>query len=146
LGDAVHTVVGVMPPTFENAPAPDAVIWTPLQYEPGDGRAWGHHLRMIGRRKPDVDEAAGAREFAMIAANPVAEFPRVEWASLDGGLIVSTLQSDITRGVRPALLAILGAVALLLLIACVNVANLLVARSVRRQGEFTLRAMLGAGA
>ena len=63
---------------------------------------------------------------------------------MDPALRVTPLHDDLTRGVRPALLAILGAVALLLVIACVNVTNLLLARGVQRQGEFALRAALGA--
>ena len=60
------------------------------------------------------------------------------------GFIVDGLQSDLTRGVRPALLAILAAVILVLIIACVNVTNLMLARGVQRRGEFAMRVTLGA--
>ena len=73
------------------------------------------------------------------------EFARPPWASLDDGFLVHSLQDDLTRACEPALLAVLGAVLLLLTIACVNVTNLLLARGAERRGEFAMRAALGAG-
>ncbi|HET6680464.1 MAG TPA: ABC transporter permease, partial [Gemmatimonadaceae bacterium] len=139
------TVVGVMPPGFENASAPAAELWTTLQYDMTQGRAWGHHLRLIGRLRNGVTPVQAERELDRIALDPIPEFPRPDWASLADGLTVRSLQHDVTAAVRPALLAILGAVIVVLVIACVNVTNLLLARGAQRRGEFALRAALGAG-
>lgn len=144
-----YTVLGVMPRDFENVVASAARIWTPLQYDATlpsfEGREWGHHLEMIGRHRTGTDLAAVREDLARIAANPVVEAPRPPWASLEGGLLVGPLGDAVTRAARPVLLAITGAVVLLLLIACVNVTNLQLARGARRHGEFALRIALGAG-
>ena len=148
LDDNLYTVIGVMPRAFENVLAPTAELWSPLQYDaslPLDGREWGHHLQMAGRLRPGVGQEQAKREMDAIARGPVREFTRPPWASLKQGLMLNSLQDDITRGVRPALLAVLGAVLLLLAIACVNVMNLLLARGAQRRGEFAMRAALGAG-
>jgi putative ABC transport system permease protein len=144
LDDDSYIVLAVMPKGFESAVASSAEIWSPLLYDMSQGRAWGHHLRMLGRLRPGVTIDGAGRELDAIARTRVAEFPRQPWAELRGGLQVSSLQDDITRGVRPALLAILGAVALVLVIVCVNVTNLLLARGAQRRGEFAVRTALGA--
>ncbi|MGB8522330.1 MAG: ABC transporter permease [Candidatus Acidiferrales bacterium] len=150
LDGELYTVIGVMPPQLETVLAPSAQVWTPLRYDTRtittpDAAEWGHHLRMVALLRSDTPSKKAARELNGIAAAPVSEFPRLRWASLENGLIVDSLQADLTRGVRPALLALLGAVMLVLLIACVNVTNLLLARGAQRRGEFVMRSALGAG-
>jgi len=144
LDDDSHTVIGVMPSAFENVLAPSADIWSPLQYDMSQGRAWGHHLRMVGRLRPGAGIDQARQELDIIARAPAPEFPRPPWASAKDGFIVNSLQDDVTGAVKPALLAVLGAVLLLLTIACVNVTNLLLARGAQRSGEFAMRAALGA--
>ena len=149
LDDESFTVIGVMPSAFENVLASSAEAWSPLQYNAGnvtatDTREWGHHLRMVGRLRAGVSERQAKNDLASIVSTPVPEFPRPRWAAIPQGLIVDSLQDDVTRGVKPALLAVFGAVILVLLIACVNVTNLVLARGVQRQGEIAMRAALGA--
>jgi putative ABC transport system permease protein len=99
---------------------------------------------MIGRMRAGVRLDDLRNELNTIAGDRVPEFPRMAWASLRSGFLVDSLQADVTRGIKPALLAILGAVVLLLVIASVNVTNLLLARGVQRRGEFAMRIALGA--
>ncbi len=143
LDDDPFVVIGVMPRGFENVLAPSAEAWTLLQYELTDGRAWGHHLQLVGRLRSGVSIAQArsdldgiAPELKRLAAGADGFFP--------GGLAVVSLHDDITRGVRSSLYVIAGAVALVLVMACVNVTNLLLARGAHRRGEFAVRAALGA--
>lgn len=144
-----YTVVGVMPASFENVTAPMAQAWSLLQYDPllpsFDSREWGHHLDMLVRLRPDLGLDEARRTLGRIAEQPVPEFARPTWASMGQGFSVRRLRDAATVGTRPTMLVLLGAVALLLTIACVNVTVLLLARGSRRQGELALRAALGAG-
>lgn len=144
-----YTIIGVLPASFDNVLSPSAEIWSPLQYNAGnissfETREWGHHLRMVGRLLPGVSAERARTDLSWVSQTPVAEFPRARWATLDQGLVVEKLQDDLTRGVKPALIAVFGAVILVLVIACVNVTNLVLARGARRKGEFAMRAALGA--
>lgn len=143
-----YTVIGVMPPGFDNVLASSAEVWTTLQMNPHAAfqtREWGHHQTIVARLRPGLSIDQVRRDLDAIARTPVADFPRPEWASLAAGLLVHALQYDVTSGVRPAMLAVLGAVVLLLAIACVNVTNLLLARAAQRREEFAMRVALGAG-
>jgi putative ABC transport system permease protein len=142
-----YTVIGVMPPGFDDVLAPSAAVWAPRRYRanmPFASAEWGHHMRMVGRLAPDASLDQARREVLAIGRTPSAAFPRPSWADMRNGLVIEALQAAVTRGVRPALLAILAAVGLVLAVAVLNVTNLLLARGAQRTGEIALRATLGA--
>jgi putative ABC transport system permease protein len=144
-----YQVIGVMPAAFEHRLMPPVDVWRPLQYDrmlPSfQGREWGHHLRLMARLKPGVEPADALAELDRIARDPVPRFARPVWASMTAGLLVESLHADLTRESKPATLAVLAAAALLLLIACVNVVNLLLGRDAKRRAELAMRSSLGAG-
>ncbi len=148
LDGVAYAVVGVMPPGFRSVVRTEARLWALLQYGSTasfDGREWGHHLGMVGRLRPGVEISTARAELADVAARPIVEFPRPDWAALRNGLVVTPLRSSVTAVGRGTGLVLLGASALLLIIACVNLAILLVARSLRRGDEMAVRTALGAG-
>lgn len=144
LDDNAYTVIGVMPRSFENVLLPLTDVWAALQYDLSLGSAWGHHLRTMGRLRPGVSVDQATREIDALGHGVLLE-QNPETYGRDVKFAAASLQDEVTRSVKPGLIAVLGAAALLLLIACVNVINLLLARGAQRRGEFAIRAALGAG-
>lgn len=142
-------VIGVMPARFEHRLMPALDVWRPLRYDrtlPSvQGREWGHHLEMLARLRDGVTEDSARAEVAQIARQPIAQIARPVWAAMANGLAIESLHADLTRTTRPAMIAVVTAASLLLLIAAVNVTNLLLGRDAERRAEFAMRTALGAG-
>jgi putative ABC transport system permease protein len=138
LGGVPYTIVGV---GARGLAVPTPVdIWAPLQTDTSLGRR-NDFLQVIGRLAPGVTVEAAGAELATIARRLEAEYPA---SNAGWGVELIGLQERIVGEIRPALLVFLGAVALVLLIACANVANLMLVRVADREREVTIRAALGA--
>ena len=145
LGDRAHTVVGVMPAGFDDMRT--AEIYVPLRPST-TGPGGGYNYQVAARLRPHVPLAQANAESAtvfdaykasVISTNPKAQFGREQ------ATVFLPYQESVARSVKPALLMMLGAVGMLLLIACANTANLLLARASGRGREISVRAALGAG-
>jgi putative ABC transport system permease protein len=138
-----YEIVGVLRPGTEVPGLEEAQLWVPLPFDPKDedNRKW-RGFEVIGRLAPGATPAAAASELGGIQRDLAARYPQT---NKDWGVRVESLLDNLVGPVRPTLLVFLGAVAILLLVVCANVANLLVARGASREREFALRSALGAG-
>lgn len=144
LGDDVFTVVGVMPPRFEFPPDADGVqIWRPLAIDPRlvDVRAM-RTFNVVGRLESDVSVDQGRSEMAAISGGIAEENPETNrgW-----GVDVTPALEQVVGDFRTLVIVLAGAAGMVLLIGCVNIANLVLARASVTQREFAIRATLGAG-
>lgn len=140
LDDQPHTIVGIMPAAFREPEFVDA--WLPFpreapEYLARDSRFW----TMFGRLRPGVPVSAARAELAGIAADLARQYPET---NRDWSTNAAPLHELRTRGMRHALVLLTGAVALVLVIACLNLANLLLARGLARLQDLAIRLALGA--
>ncbi len=144
LNDEPYTIIGVMPSSF-SFPIATTVppqAWVCLQWDAKEQAVRGNHNYMaFGRLKPGVSIQQAQSELSTIAARLQQEYPADDagW-----GTLIVPLRDELVGDVRPALLILLGAVAFVLLIACANVANLVLATTLARRKELAIRTALGA--
>ena len=137
-----YTVIGVMRPSFIDVVVGDIDVWIPQNLQPGGFNSRENmYLSVIGRMAPGVSVAQAQAEVDVVTARLHEEFPAEAWRSTR----VVSMFDDVVRESSTMLYVLMGAAAIVLLLACVNVANLALARGMARRGELGIRLALGSG-
>jgi putative ABC transport system permease protein len=134
-----HAVVGIMPDGFDYPN--QAAVWTPREQDKPSPSRTAHNFRVVARVKPDVAVAAASAELSKVSRALKKQYGEQTWMS---DAVAVPLLDVLSAGVRPALRLLFAASLLLLLVACTNVSNLLVARAVSRRREFAVQLAIGA--
>jgi predicted permease len=149
MNDRPHTVVGVLPPIPQFPDEND--VYMPVSacpFRSSEGVRANRNARMVqafGRLRPGTPPDAALSDLAMVASNLQQAYPQSYPASAGFTATALSLRDELTRGFRPTLWILLGAAGFLLLIVCASVANLMLARLLKREREMAIRMSLGAG-
>jgi predicted permease len=146
INEDAYTVIGVMPTRFATVDSPD--VWTPLRLSENDPGYHGHNYTMIARLKPGVSLTQASAEMTLVNAAIYRRFPFYTQYVEPGAPLMQQyvwpLHEIVVNDARPSLIALASAVVAVLLLACLNLAGLMTARSIARRGEIALRTALGA--